>query len=217
MAGVRGGVWVSWLEFVSVSLGHVSWPIAASIIAMFFRRELISLLPRITKLGPSGVELVAPQKVDLNNSDLQKAEISDVDIFDLHDPAAIDIEAANIRALDAVTKDPQQREKVLIRALTTQQMERNFALAYQGIFGSQIRFLKALNSTPLSRELAGKFFYDMRSLNPSLKEWDLDLFVRYLLNWRLINERSDGFEITLTGRNFLAFIVSQGLIEDRPN
>lgn len=208
---------MSWLEFIADMAGHVAWPIAIVVLALAFRSKVDELLPRITKIGSSGVELSLPKQSTEASGELQSEEISDTKLVPLRDDVALSIERRNKEALDKFSSDANEREELLLRALTAQQMEKNFLLVYQGIFGSQIRALRLLNERNIPRAEAENLLKVLKAEEPALGDWTLDQYLNFLLRWRLISVDAEQIVITETGRNFLIFLVQQGLSEDRPH
>jgi hypothetical protein len=132
---------------------------------------------------------------------------------DLTDPAAATIEARNSKDLLSVAE--LSKQAVLLRALTTQELHKHFALAYSNIFSSQINALDALNSRAVTYEEAKEMFTKLQEEKEPFREWTLQKYLNFLVVWGFIARTQDGYEITETGRNFLNFLVSNGLSKDR--
>ena len=202
-------------EFIATLVEHLAWPVAIIVLAFAFRSRLGELLPRITKMGPAGVELTAAKQSTEASEELQAVEVSRAELEPLSDPTAIAIEERNKQALDELSQEPAQREKILLRALTAQQLEKNFFQVYRGIFGSQIRALKLLNERPVPINEAEEMFNKLKAADPALSDWSLELYLNYLRSWQLISEDRDRLVISPTGRSFLHFLVQHGLSEER--
>ncbi|XDA97609.1 hypothetical protein AB1M95_16050 [Sulfitobacter sp. LCG007] len=208
--------WLAVLVQIVDLTKSLAWPISAIFIAWLFSGEIKKLLPRIQKVSTAGIELRHAEQGDRKLEDETGAKVSDVKTEPLTDPVAIEIESANLEALNQLPQqDPKSREEKLLRALTVQQLHKNFAFIYVSIFGSQIRALRELNSRPIPRAKAEKFFDDLGNKYSEFRDWSLDNYLDYLFRWRLIEEKNKEFYITETGRNFLQFIASHQLSEER--
>lgn len=102
-----------------------------------------------------------------------------------------------------------------MRALTLAQLRQSFALIYSNIYGSQIGLLEKLNSMPLAGEQLSEWFAAVQNGEKAFTNTTLDDYLRFLLSWELITQKGDQIEITLTGSNFLQFIVVTRLSKDR--
>ena len=100
--------------------------------------------------------------------------------------------------------------QVLLRAETT----------YRLIFGSQIASLKVLNilGEQSSEELL-EFYHAAKNLyGEAYGDYSSDQWVIFLINQGLIvqNPETGGYKITVWARDFLEWIVSAGVQENKP-
>jgi hypothetical protein len=108
-----------------------------------------------------------------------------------------------------------QRDQFLIRLVAALGIALTFQRAYTTIFGSQLRALQALNSglstgTPIA---ALRSTYDAAAAaepkfyaNYSFESW-----LQYLRSFSLVVKADEVISITLEGREFLKWLVEQGL------
>ncbi|NIZ63093.1 hypothetical protein DL239_19185 [Sedimentitalea sp. CY04] len=209
------GTFIPYLILIFDLIKGMSWPLAVAVVAYFFSSELKDLIPRVSHVGKDGIVISPPHQVVPELKKVESVEPSDKLLKELSDPSAIVLEEENRRSLEAVTDGT--KEDRLLRALTIQQMYFGFARAYADIFGSQIRALKELNSNGKTRSEAEAQFADLKKELPVFEKWSLDSYIKFLCDWNFIEEKNGRFEITLTGRNFLLYLVEFGLSEDRLN
>ena len=204
---------MSGLEFLSVIIPSLSWPIATMFIAWCFASEIPKILPRLHKVGPSGLELF-PNAADQKRADGgSNTDLSTVELDPLTDPVAQELETRLL--VEVANLPPEHREKTLVRALTNSQMARSFALAYSNIFGSQISALEKLNASSVSRDEAARMFEELKARDPIFVDLTLEQYLQFLFDWKFISQQNGQLFITQTGRNFLQFMVSSGLSKDR--
>ncbi len=200
------------LALIEAVLTAALWPTAIVIVAWFFSEEIRTLLPSLVRVGPTGAEFDPGHQRRKADVSLE-TELRGSENTPLTDPMALQIERDNESELQKFPDE--QRQKVLLRALTTTQLEKFFALAYADIFGSQIRALDILNGRTVSKAEAKKLFETLKREDPIFEDWDLDRYMNYLVSWRFIEDKGDHYEMTVTGRNFLRFVTSIGLSKER--
>ena len=214
-ADYEPSTWIPYIVIILDFLKGVAWPLAALGIAALFSKEIKQILPRIKQLGPTGVHLESPEQEGSKPDDVTAAGIASVSLGPLIDPVAANFEENTNDILENIPE--VERVPRLVRALAFQQLNKSFALAYHGIFGSQIRALRELNVRNISRSQADDWFKELQKENSAFAEWNLDEYLNYLFSWQLVEESMGLISITETGRNFLRFLVEHKLSEDRPN
>ncbi|WP_324753576.1 hypothetical protein [Roseovarius sp. Pro17] len=210
--------WIPLGEFIVAFFKATAWPGAVILVAFWFSKEVRTLIPRISKVSLAGVEISHPVQQTNDPKELDKEILQKGNADKLTDPVARQIEEANLEDLNNLDpEDSRKREKVLLRSLTQQQMQKLFAIAYANIFGSQIRALHELNSRSISVEEAEEMFTELKREQPALENWTLKRYLDYLFVWRFIDKKGDAISITETGKNFLHFLVLNSLSESRLN
>ncbi|KPN63175.1 hypothetical protein SAMN04488527_10738 [Aliiroseovarius crassostreae] len=200
-----------WEQLFSLA-GVVAWPLAAYFVARLFSDEFKSLLPRLRKLGPTGAEFEAKEQKGVISPD-SRVELSKVSLTELHDPNAQVVENSIIEALEAIPEENQVA--VLVRGLTEARMLRAFERFYANIFGSQIEALQLLNSRNVSRSEAINLLDELKAERGILDGWNIDMYMAYLKDASFVTEEAGEYRITETGRNFLRFIVDNGLSTEK--
>jgi hypothetical protein len=128
-------------------LKGVSWPAALIIIALAFRSEFRSLLPRLRRFGPTGAEFDAAEKQQTTSETISTTkELKELPGFP-RTPAIENLERQFHTSLEYIEGD--KRKDVLVRLLAQARLETAFERIYRLIFGSQIALLKRLNGTSL--------------------------------------------------------------------
>lgn len=188
------------------------WPIAVIIIAWLFRRPLVRFLDRVRNIKTTGVEVAAGEqdtaKTELGPSVADEfARLFDNQLL-IEREDTIRTELARI-----VGADETQKEKFLIRVIAAQAIRQQFEATYQSIWGSQLTALQIANTT-----LDGVQLRTFETLyNQAVSQYK-DLYTNYSFErWLAFMEsqilslrKDDKIYITLTGREFLKYIIHQG-------
>lgn len=193
------------------------WPISAVIIVIILKYDINRLINLSIKRGFSfkfpwiEAKLEAEQRNALDNpanyTALNKM------LPEIANDALRSIEERV--ASDAKLIDQAQRENTLIRAVAVHQLRAGHEFIYNRMYGSQIQLLKQLN------ELGGtasidlfNYLYDDKSKyysNYSFLDW-----IGFLVSANMIVISGSNAVLTVFGRDFLLYIVNQGLAEQKP-
>jgi hypothetical protein len=187
------------------------WPSVAAVVAYLYREDLRAVLPRIVRFGATGVELQPLQGMEAEPKPASKPTLAASN--PIKDPVMFRLDEANRTALQA--KPEEEREEVLLAALVAAQMKGFFATIYANIFGSQIRFLRALNVRSLTRQEAEHWFADVQRQHDVFANWDLNGYFAFLRSWELVEEQGGLIGITETGRSFLRFLTDYQMSDER--
>ncbi|WP_386625719.1 hypothetical protein [Sulfitobacter geojensis] len=211
--------WLPYWELLVDLLKGVAWPLALLIVAIWYSKEIRLMLARITKVSAAELELDVKQRASATPETLAGEDaIKSTDLGELTDPMLKELEKRNFTDLNALNiQSDTDKIAQLVRALSVQQLFKSFAVAYSNIFGSQISFLRELNARPIAMAQAANMLDETRKMNPALKDITLQDYLSYFRIWRLAEQQGDILHITETGKNFLKFLVDQGLSEDRIN
>ena len=202
------------LAFLNDLAKAIAWPLAAIVVVWLFRGELKLLLPKLRKVGLSGAEFEGHTQKGVDSPDA-KLELTDVSLNELRDPVAKSVEKSIFDALDNIANE--NRINVLVRSLTEARMFQGFERYYANIFGSQIEALQLLNTQNVARSEAIDLLKELKAERGILEGWNIDMYMAFLKDAGFVAEESGEYRITETGKNFLHFIVANGLPVDRPN
>ena len=190
----------------------VVWPIAIIIIALLFRRPLVRFLDRVKNIKTTGVEVAAGEQ------DTAKFEVgpSATDEFArLFDNQLLVEREDQIRTelVRIVGADQTQKEKLLIRIIAAQAICQQFEATYQSIWGSQLTALQIANTT-LDGVQSRTFETLYNQAVAQHKDWyanySFERWLAYMESQFLSIRKDDKIYITLTGREFLKYIIHQG-------
>jgi hypothetical protein len=192
----------------------IAWPSSILGVAFLFRHELRKLVPRVKRVGPTGVEFDAERQLAVGASfeglrefpgNVRTRAISRIEI-DLHKQIGV--------------IDEGQRVDLLIRQLAQSRLETHFERVYRNIFGSQISGLKLLstqNAGQVAREGAKQWFEDeVKSKFPDFyKDTSFETWLQFLINMLLVESTPDSVTITEIGRDYLTYMSATGLPEGK--
>ena len=190
----------------------VVWPVAVIIIALLFRRPLVRFLDRVKNIKATGVEVIAGEQ-DTSKSEVGPSAADEfARLFDnqllIEREDAIRAEMAGIAG-----GDQTQKEKFLIRIIAAQGIRQQFEATYQNIWGSQLTALQIANTT-LDGVQLGTFETIYNQAVAQNKDWyanySFERWLAYMENQFLSIRKDDKIYITLTGREFLKYIIHQG-------
>lgn len=207
-----------YIEFLNLGvdlLKQLAWPIAAVIIAFLFRGEFRTLLPKLRRVGPTGLEFeVERQRAAPVVAPGQLKELPGIS----RTQAMAHIERLLHDSLHQSTTKQEDREDLLVRLLAQSRLETLFEQTYRLIFGSQISALKLLNQGIRASDAdARAHFEHQKELNPEVYEhYGYEQWLGFLLGRDLIMQSKDTFEITDIGRDFLLYLTAKGLSENKP-
>jgi hypothetical protein len=196
--------------------GKLAWPGVVVFIAWLFRASIRGFLNRIVNIRTAGLDVSAPTHQDVSSKAvLALTEQLEPNI--LRSSPVAHIEMAIRSDLDKVPED--RKMHLLLTALAQTRLESVFNLAYANIFGSQIKGLRHLVNQGGSAtwQEVEREFEVLQSTMPTLSGWSVETYLKYLVNYRLIETDALGVKITDFGREFLAYLPRVGLSEDRMN
>lgn len=182
---------------------------------IMFRTDIKNLLRRTKKIDKDGLTTVseAEHQKSINEKDgnalfeLLEFVGNSVIIKDAEKSITGDLAKRGIN-------DSDDKIKVLTKYLAATQLLLNLEQIHISMFGSQISLLKNLNSRRVdggSIEYLQIHFDHVQSTHEdSFKEWDLDLYKRYLLDNKLMVYINEKYHITELGIEYLTWIIRYG-------
>ena len=210
-----------WVQHLFATLwGGLGWPHATLIMFIVgiccFSGEIKDILPRIKKVGASGVE-VDPQ--------LPLVQPSLRDDVRLQSPHGNDYPSTFAVALGLVqgeilNKAPQEQIQYLVATDAGWRVLWLFENTYSFIFGGQIQLLQLLNQRgaaglPSAEALQEWNAYKER-FKPNLDEWQMKPFIDFLVGRELVTRTDDALFIAPRGNEFLTWMVKNGRSSNRP-
>ncbi len=191
---------------------------------LIFKKPISELIGRIKKIKPLGVKFERPKQEPVKKilEEMQDIKMNQIirglQLFH-HDTITHYrnevIKATNIENLEhdieKIDNLIQYSEALLILVL--------FERIYYLIFGSQILLLQHLNSIFSTPKDEFKFYFDTAAeRDPRVfKDFDFDKYLNFLISNNLINEDENGnIVISILGRDFLKFIIEEGLSDYKP-
>jgi hypothetical protein len=211
----------TWLEFTKASFDLVkgiAWPLALAIVVYWFRGELRSNIPRLREAGPGGVKLdpADQQQADQSSPITEAGELKPIPGFG-RTPTIERVERELHKDLERYPES--ERLGVTVRVLAEARIATSFERIYRLIFGSQIFALRTLNAHPNGIEIdSARAFYEqkVKAAHPDeLKDFTFDAWIGFLIHQNLVAVKNNIHLITNNGRDFLQYIVIQGLPEDK--
>lgn len=193
---------------------NLAWPLLVLTICLYFSSEIKGALGRVLSFGRDGFQFVPPPQVSATAEYKGREGEEPSAEIDLDDPVALRLLGSIQEALEKVPDE--EKQGVLLKALTIERLHKSFAIAYSGMFGSQIGTLHHLNSRPISIEAAESEFRDLQERFEAFRRWDLNAYLSYLKSWELIEVANEQISLTETGRNFIRFMIEARLSHNRP-
>ena len=201
---------------------HLAWPLAVVVLGIvffvMFRGPISGFLSRVRSVGRDGVTAnplpeqrqIEQQKDASPGKDVQTM----MQAFD--SPALLQQERVIVADLEARQLDStSDTTKVLVRNLAKHQLFLGCELVYRLIFGSQILFLKRLNTVSgISEAHANEFYAAVVEQHPDVFPPDEpQRYFAFLVTRDLVVIEEAHFRITDFGREFLAWLVQAGVDE----
>jgi hypothetical protein len=109
--------------------------------------------------------------------------------------------------------DSAETAETLIRHLAVTQLLQRAEFLYRTIFGSQIQAMRVMNTEgPQSDGVIRAFYETARTAAPKFYgEYTFEQWIDFLIRNRVVVVENGRYEITPYGREFLSFLVGQGL------
>lgn len=189
-----------------------AWPILIFILYLFLKKDISSLIKRISKLTPTSIELSdAMQSIELNVAPSITAADELLEKLDsklLTDEAEAIKQTLNEKSLDT----DSDASKVLIKYLAATQLSLYFEYIDRSIFNSQIELLEYLNSLAKSDKEDLKKFYEGASKKWPIpyKDYPYDSYIDWLVKNVLITPINGDFQITNFGVEYILFLYRSG-------
>jgi hypothetical protein len=220
--------WAEGVEGVKAAaelLKVVAWPCAVVLVVWWLRAAIRQFLESIAgrKMQvqlPGGIaatiEAAEQQQVVAENPISERISEEPTVFAPSPRPALNLMESALRTQLNQV--DRNNREAVLLRALSTARLDGGHEFTYNRIFGSQITALKRLNEVGQATvDDARAFFAPYASQFPQLySTYGFDSWLGFLTNSGLVTQTGNTIAITDIGRDFLLYITDKRLLENKP-
>lgn len=195
-----------WIQFTDV----IKWPILIIVGILIFRRPIVDLINRITKVGYGNKSIVAKQQITASVK--KSEEISHIDrIVGLFRPETIEMfrEAVSKETEVSKLKTPDEQIERLTNYSSLLYIMRHFDIVYNNIFGSQIRILEYVNSHSGQTVQALEFFYEnAKKYHPKFYEnYSYEEYLNFLFDFNLIIEENGVVNITILGIDFLKYLT----------
>lgn len=200
----------------AASLLHwIAWPIAAIVIALLFRTDIRSVLPRVRKAGPTGVELDPVQQQSIGKADLTLTATKQLPGL-IRTKAVDDLEQLLRQNLNNVPEE-DRLDRVIVE-LAQSRLTAHFERVYRTIFGTQITLLRRMNEQPnITVENAKEFYIENAAKYVEVYEnYGFDGWITFLLNENLIIQHEDRLSISPVGKDFLLHTTFKGMTELKP-
>lgn len=224
-----------WVDIVSRLITVVfermtGWPVMFLSIAFILRGELGSLLARVSqaKVSHTGVDVSFTGQVQSTGS-LEKGLVAIANPTPNFRDPKLQFNTSNVvRSREAlIRRDLEQLQlntptdatvDLLVNHLALTQCAAAAERLYRLIFGSQIAILKCLNTRTDSPEAPIRAIYgEAKGRYPAFYEsYSFEEYIQFLVSWELITVTADHkYKITETGREFLGYMVSLGLSDEK--
>lgn len=118
------------------------------------------------------------------------------------------------KGFDSLDKQTKYLERLLVYNTYILVCERIYAT----IFGGQIQILKELDSgKSIGDDFINRRILQNKKQNPEMFEkWDVNMYMRYLLNADLVIFSNTKYNITQFGKDFLNWMRQHGVSENKP-
>lgn len=202
-----------------------SWPFWVTVTAvafmLIFRGPLQELIRRVTGIGRHGITTTAVQEQQRQaQAPPDPRRAADELLAHLDNQYIRQVEGA-IRAeftARGLTPENPETARVLFRYFAVLAVGLDFAALDQLMWGSQVKILTVLNTRPDAPADALRAYYDAAAPQSPILfgAYPFENYMHFLVSQGLIEQRADRFLITLKGRTFLQFLVSAGRPLQRP-
>lgn len=191
------------LEYMKV----LTWPVVVLLIAWTFKSNIAQLIERMEEWD---FPFIGKGKARSASIDQQATIKTDVIVTQNEGDDFKAIVATKESEISALQNNTQQ----LVDKLTRAQIELDFERVYNIIFSSQIDLLLKINNfnDVEFAYLSDHFLKAQQASSETLKEWDVFMYIRFLINNQLINynDSLSTLSITQKGRAFISYLAVMG-------
>lgn len=194
-------------------LDVLKWPLLILIIILIFRKEIINLINRLTKLKYGGTSVEAQQQLVNENQENKKKSTVDK-VLGLYKEETTNFFQDFVKQDTDIEKLGTEKEKVqrLINYSITLYIEKEFEKLYNLIFGSQIMILQQLN-TGSKEDLTSLISYYNLAVEQNPKffgTYSYENYMGFLISYQLISKEGEQIKITFLGIDFLKYMTETG-------
>ena len=217
----------------------LSWPIAALILCLVFRKSLTSLIDRVDLFKGPGIEVSTPlisatKQLDSEalpkTSDLtlpvpEQQPLGLPDNIEEQRRAALtyggeeEVLLLQMRAIQENLEylrfplGSEETARVLIRHLAASQLLYKAEVLYRLIFGSQIALMRELNESGAQAESFVRVFYDRAKAESPMfySDYTFENWINFLLTQQAVAFESNRYGISKFGHQFLGWLVANSV------
>jgi len=179
----------------------IIWPIITITLAFLFKKPLTSLIGRIREVGKEGIK-VGAEPIQPESTDIDSKSTNLIKAFD----SALKREMESLIYTDLKDEgftDKNKTTDVLVQHLAAVQLQLKFELIHQIIWGSQVKLLNFLNSSPTPIDKNGLFpFYQSASVQypDAYNNYPFENYLNYLEQSELVVVNNSQYQISEFGR-----------------
>lgn len=200
-----------------------SWPfwlcLVIIVALILFRKELSDLIKRVRRIGKDHIDASGSleQKSQPSADPKQAADelLAQINVNPYHREAQqlleTELKSKNL-AIDSETA------RVLLGLATGLWIAVDFQRIYSIIWGSQIELLNFVNSRTFATAEELQTYYTIAAIQypDTYASYTFDEYLNFLQSQLLLRVDNGEYRITLKGRSFLLFLVSQGFNQNKP-
>jgi hypothetical protein len=201
---------------------YLAWPAVGLILGLvfllMFKRNIGGCIDKIQKVERMGVSIGTEQTQTVSETKTSGFQ----EMMDSVSSQLLRQQEANIRdSLKAkgITNE-QETVKILTRAVAGASLALRWEQIDRLIFGSQLNALVATNANSLGVSIQQlKGFYDgaVQQFPAVYKTFRFEQWLQFLETQKLISKGGNGFQITIDGKEFMAWLVHTGRTHPHPN
>lgn len=208
--------WLQVLTIVFDVIKQLVWPLVVITLVYWFRSEIRVLIPKLKRAGPEGVEFESTERQQAASVS-PPGELKQLPGIS-RTPAIERVERVLRANINQQYPHATEREDHLTRFLAEAHLVAHFERTYRIIFGSQIDGLKILNQRgDVPENEAREFFQQVQQKYPEVyRTYGYDDWLGFLLRRDLIERRNGNIVLTDIGRDFLLYMTTCGLFENKP-
>lgn len=197
--------------FLHTVSDFLTWPVLALIGIMVFRKEVKALLLRTTEVG--GILKAPLAKSQIASSEREPNEL----LARLTGPLVQ--ERRQLIEEECKKQNVLSRDEFLLHHLAVALIFFEFERTYRLIFGSQLRLLQALNSTPSLESAEINTFYFLpakQTQSDFYGNYTFDQWLAFLTDTGLVEGKESKVFITIKGKEFLKHLVQFSYPTEKP-
>ncbi len=196
------------LEYIKILI----WPLLVFSCICYFKTDISNFINRVCQFKISGVEIIAEQQ-----KETQLESKSQIDTKTAAESIPSKLISDLVKNFRTEYNNITNEKNKLLNDIAVRDIIIDYERIYNIIFGSQINLLEYLKNqqSGLPRREMELFFENVKKYNYIFVDWNLNNYINFLVQQKLIEPFGVSYQITPKGSSFLTYISNMGYSKNK--